>query len=86
MGRRRRPLKGAPKAPETWGSWGAKLFFSSTAGEGAAPPEGERNPAEGGYFASISLIKQQSISIRVEEIISVNPHTNHHPGTYVAIV
>ena len=33
-------LRGAPKAP----NGGA---------EGATPPEGEGNPAEGGYFASL---------------------------------
>ena len=28
------------------------IFTSVTAAEGAVPPEGERNPAEGGCFAS----------------------------------
>ena len=40
-GRLRRPLKGAPI-----------LSLSFTAAEGAAPPEGEINPAEGRCFAS----------------------------------
>ena len=62
MGRRRRTLKGAPKPPETWDAKSARNLgrrrrpnfsvFSVTAAEGAVPPEGERNPAEGGYFAS----------------------------------
>ena len=30
-------------------------IFSFTAAEGFVPPEGERNPAKGGYFASIII-------------------------------
>ena len=51
------PVKGAPKAPETWGASGDSIFFFLTAtvgvAEDAAPPECERNPAEGGCFASL---------------------------------
>ena len=38
-----------------WGSLGTPNFLFSffTAIEGTAPPEGERNPAEGGCFASV---------------------------------
>ena len=39
---------GVPEAPQIF-------LFSFTAAEGAAIPEGERNPAEGGCFASIYI-------------------------------
>ena len=56
-----------PQAPETWGAVGTPnflFFLSFTAAEGggkggtegAVPQEGEGNPAEGGYFASLTII------------------------------
>ena len=44
------------KTLQLWGAEGAPNIFSNffTAAEGAVPPEGERNPAEGGCFASLT--------------------------------
>ena len=49
MGRQRRPKFGAAKVPQ--------FFFSFTAAEGAAPPEGEGNPAEEWCFVSIAMLE-----------------------------
>ena len=48
----------APQAHSKRGAVGAQIFFFSfTAAEGTASPEGKRNPAEGWCYAIIYLIQ-----------------------------